>query len=66
MLVVPQRVVRRFAELSAEEVSDLYLSAQAVGRVVERVYGATSLTVSMQDGPEAGQSVPVRPAAGRV
>lgn len=31
---------------------------QRVGGMVERVYGASSLNIAVQDGPEAGQSVP--------
>ncbi|KAI7862083.1 HIT-like domain-containing protein [Spinellus fusiger] len=34
------------------------ISAQKIGRVVEQVYSGTSLTMAVQDGPEAGQSVP--------
>lgn len=59
VLVIPKRVVPRLTELSRDEVSDLFLSTQVVGRVVERVYEGTSLTVAVQDGPHAGQSVPV-------
>ena len=58
-LVSPLRVVSRFSELSPTEVSDLYLSAQRVSTVLERHYNATSMTISMQDGRDAGQSVPV-------
>ena len=57
--MVPQRAVARFTELSPEEVSDLFCSAQTVGRAIEGHFGASSLTVAIQDGPEAGQSVPV-------
>ncbi|CAG8493534.1 2694_t:CDS:10 [Acaulospora colombiana] len=39
------------------EVCDMFLSVQKIGGVVEREYGGTSLTISMQDGPEAGQTV---------
>lgn len=34
------------------------MTVQRVGRMVERVYEASSLNVAIQDGPEAGQSVP--------
>lgn len=59
MLIIPKRVVERFTELTNEEVSDLFISAQKVGRIVEQVFGSSSLTVAIQDGPDAGQSVPV-------
>ena len=38
---------------------DLFTVTQRVGDVVQRVYGATSLTLAIQDGPEAGQTVKV-------
>lgn len=59
VLVIPQRVVQRLTDLHREEVSDLFLTTQIVGRIVEKVYKGTSLTVAVQDGPDAGQSVPV-------
>lgn len=54
----PRRVTSRFADLTQIEVTDLYLTVQKVGRMIERVYGATSLNIAMQDGIDAGQSVP--------
>ena len=38
--------------------TDLVVTVQRVGRVVERVYGASSLNIAIQDGVDAGQSVP--------
>ncbi|KAG8950484.1 hypothetical protein FRC04_007499 [Tulasnella sp. 424] len=58
ILVVPKRVVPRLADLTREEITDLFGSAQRIGQVVEREYKAESLTVACQDGPAAGQSVP--------
>jgi bis(5'-adenosyl)-triphosphatase len=57
VLVSPRRRVPRVADLTAAETSDLFLTVQRVGRMVERVYGASSLNIAVQDGPEAGQSV---------
>lgn len=48
----------RFSDLSHTEVTDLFLTVQRVGRMIERVYNATSLNIAMQDGADAGQSVP--------
>ncbi|KAG0370634.1 hypothetical protein BGZ54_005144 [Gamsiella multidivaricata] len=56
--ILPRRSVPRFLDLSPEEVSDIFQSAQQIGRVVEQEYGGTSLTVACQDGPQAGQTVP--------
>ncbi|KAI9104730.1 HIT-like domain-containing protein [Phlyctochytrium arcticum] len=57
VLIMPRRVVARFADLTSEEVSDLYLNAQAIGKVIEKEYEGTSLTFTTQDGPQAGQTV---------
>ncbi|XP_072845425.2 bis(5'-adenosyl)-triphosphatase isoform X1 [Pogona vitticeps] len=57
VLVCPLRPVERFRDLHPEEISDLFLTAQRVGNVVEQHFGGTSLTISVQDGPEAGQTV---------
>lgn len=57
VLVIPQRRVERLADLSKEEVGDLFETTQRVGSVVEQVYGGSSLTVSLQDGKEAGMTV---------
>jgi len=48
VLVLPRRVVPRIMDLDADEVSDLFLAVQNVGRAVERAYGAEALTVSVQ------------------
>ncbi|KAH9308928.1 hypothetical protein KI387_036839, partial [Taxus chinensis] len=58
VLVCPRRLVKRFAELSAEETTDLWLSAQRIGSKIESHFKASSLTFAIQDGPEAGQTVP--------
>ena len=58
-LVCPVRVVHRFSDLSPAEVSDLFMSVQRISGVIEKHYKATSLTISVQDGAEAGQTVPV-------
>ncbi|KAI8357530.1 HIT-like domain-containing protein [Mortierella sp. GBAus27b] len=58
VLVISRRNVPRFLDLTPDEVSDIFQSAQRVGKAVEREYGGTSLTIACQDGPAAGQSVP--------
>ncbi|NXX93407.1 FHIT triphosphatase, partial [Centropus bengalensis] len=57
VLVCPLRPVERFRDLRPEEVADLFCVAQKVGSVVEKHFRGTSLTISIQDGPEAGQTV---------
>ncbi|CAA0833552.1 FRAGILE HISTIDINE TRIAD [Striga hermonthica] len=45
-------------DLTADEVSDLWLSAQKIGSRLETYHKASSLTYAIQDGPQAGQTVP--------
>ncbi|KAL0139802.1 HIT-like domain-containing protein [Mucor lusitanicus] len=58
VLVLPKRNIPRLADLDKEETVDLMLSAQKIGNVVEKHYGCSSLTMTIQDGPQAGQTVP--------
>ncbi|KAM1653338.1 hypothetical protein ACFX15_005551 [Malus domestica] len=52
------REVKRFGDLTADETSDLWITAQKVGSRLESYHKASSLTLAIQDGPQAGQSVP--------
>ena len=58
VLVSPIRSVPRFSGLSSVEVTDLFLTVRQVSSMIERVYKATSLNIAIQDGPDAGQSIP--------
>mmetsp|Transcript_38595 Transcript_38595/g.49878 ORF Transcript_38595/g.49878 Transcript_38595/m.49878 type:complete len:167 (-) Transcript_38595:251-751(-) len=58
ILVIPKQIKERLADLSEEEVVDLYQTVHQIGPKLESHYGAEALTVSMQDGPAAGQTVP--------
>lgn len=58
VLVSPLRPVPRLSDLDSTEVSDLFLTVQRVSRMLERVYEASALNIAMQDGVDAGQSVP--------
>ncbi|XP_014517604.1 bifunctional bis(5'-adenosyl)-triphosphatase/adenylylsulfatase FHIT isoform X1 [Vigna radiata var. radiata] len=58
VLVCPKREVKRFVDLTADETSDLWLTAQKVGKQLESYHKASSLTLAIQDGPQAGQTVP--------
>lgn len=57
VLVAPLRPALRLSDLSTEEVQDLFLVVQRVQSVVEKHFGASSSTVSIQDGPDAGRSI---------
>ncbi|XP_023005587.1 bifunctional bis(5'-adenosyl)-triphosphatase/adenylylsulfatase FHIT-like [Cucurbita maxima] len=58
VLVIPKREVKRFGDLNADEICDLWLTTQLVSGKLESYHNASSLTLNIQDGPEAGQSVP--------
>lgn len=58
VLIIPRRVVKRYSQLTIQEVHDLFQSAQTVAKQIESRMNASSLTFTIQDGPEAGQSVP--------
>ncbi|XVF08618.1 hypothetical protein REPUB_Repub07fG0018400 [Reevesia pubescens] len=51
------REVKRFVDLTVDETSDLWLTAQRVGERLEYYHKASSLTFTIQDGPQAGQTV---------
>ncbi|GAB5591208.1 Dinucleoside triphosphate hydrolase [Umbelopsis nana] len=55
---ITPRIVPRFADMTTDEASDMILSAQKIGKVIEKEFNGTSLTLAMQDGPQAGQTVP--------
>jgi len=57
VLVSPIRCVERFSQLNPEEINDLFLSTQLVARKIEEFYQAKSLSIAVQDGEYAGQTV---------
>jgi len=57
VLLIPKRKVLRFLDLTKDEVSDLFISVQKVSAAVEQQFNATSLTLAVQDGKDAGQTV---------
>ncbi|KAJ2006796.1 Dinucleoside triphosphate hydrolase [Coemansia thaxteri] len=58
VLLAARRPVARFNDLTHPEVVDLFLQAQRISKIVERITSAESLTLCIQDGAKAGQSVP--------
>lgn len=57
VLVIPKRVVAKFADLTDDEVADLWTSARRIGAALQRELGAPACTYAIQDGKEAGQTV---------
>jgi bis(5'-adenosyl)-triphosphatase len=58
VLVSPLRIVPRFSDLTPDEVTDLFKTAQKISKTLERVFDATAFNIAIQDGVDAGQSVP--------
>ena len=57
MLVSCLREVKKFTDLTADEVSDLFNTVQKVQKVIEKEHNANSSTICIQDGIDAGQSI---------
>ncbi|KAJ4516332.1 Dinucleoside triphosphate hydrolase [Exophiala dermatitidis] len=58
VLICPVRCVPRLSQLSSAETADLFQTVQRVSRTLERLYSASAFNVAVQDGVDAGQSVP--------
>ncbi|XP_023172409.1 nitrilase and fragile histidine triad fusion protein NitFhit [Drosophila hydei] len=58
VLVSTKRITPRLNGLNCAEVTDLFATVCMVQRMLESIYGTTSATVTVQDGENAGQTVP--------
>ncbi|XP_019420002.1 PREDICTED: bifunctional bis(5'-adenosyl)-triphosphatase/adenylylsulfatase FHIT-like isoform X2 [Lupinus angustifolius] len=58
VLICPKREAKRVADLTADEITELWIIAQKVGKQLESYHKASSLRFGIQDGPQAGQTVP--------
>ena len=59
VLVSPKRIVKRFADMTGEEVKDLFIATHQIVPALERHYNGTATNIGIQDGKDAGQSVEV-------
>lgn len=59
VLVAPLRPAERFSDLTPSETADLFTTVQSVSNATQKHFKGTSLTIALQDGKEAGQSVQV-------
>ncbi|XP_063724259.1 bis(5'-adenosyl)-triphosphatase-like [Symsagittifera roscoffensis] len=57
VLVASDREAKRFNDLSPEEVSDLFKLVHRISPIIQKVFNATALTIAIQDGAAAGQTV---------
>lgn len=58
VLVCPVRCTPRLSQLTPSETADLFVTVRRVSKMIERVFKADALNIAVQDGVEAGQSVP--------
>lgn len=59
VLIVPLRTqVVRLSDLTPEETNDYFQTVQLIQKFISWQYKADSLNIAIQDGPEAGQTVP--------
>lgn len=57
ILLMPTRLAVKIKELSHEEISDLFIAVQRVQKGMELFHQVTSSTISIQDGPDSGQTI---------
>ncbi|CAB3233801.1 unnamed protein product [Arctia plantaginis] len=57
VLIAPIRRAERNSDLTEDEAQDFYKTIRLVQRLMESVHRANSCTVTIQDGPDAGQTV---------
>ncbi len=58
VLVSPRRAVKRLCELTPTEATDLWRTVRSVQATVEIAHGARASELGVQDGVDAGQTVP--------
>ena len=57
VLVIPTTPYHRLSEIPTDNIATLFQSVQEISRGLEKVFNADALTVSIQDGEAAGQTV---------
>uniref|UniRef100_A0A8R1IGC1 bis(5'-adenosyl)-triphosphatase n=1 Tax=Caenorhabditis japonica TaxID=281687 RepID=A0A8R1IGC1_CAEJA len=58
VLISPKRVTQHLTDLSDEETADLFIVAKKVQKMLETHHNVQASTICVQDGKEAGQTVP--------
>ncbi|XP_034136491.1 nitrilase and fragile histidine triad fusion protein NitFhit [Drosophila guanche] len=58
VLVSTKRITPRLCGLDCAEMTDMFATVCMVQRLLEKIYQTTSATVTVQDGAQAGQTVP--------
>lgn len=58
VLVITRTLYRKLSEVPADVLATLFRSVQEVAKGIERIFDADAVTISIQDGEAAGQTVP--------
>lgn len=58
VLIIPERHVERFEQLTSEELAEMGEIIKKVDQAVKNIYGNTGYLLLQKNGKEAGQSVP--------
>lgn len=58
LLIIPQRHVERFEDLSAVEVAEMKEMVAKVDQATRRIFGTTGYLLLQKNGQESGQTVP--------
>ena len=61
-----KRCEKRLTDLTVAETADLFQLAKIAQKMLQKYYDVSSVTVNVQDGPRAGQTVEVRVNASSV
>ncbi|XP_068621963.1 nitrilase and fragile histidine triad fusion protein NitFhit [Battus philenor] len=57
VLIAPLRLAERNEDLTDEEAADFFKTIRLVQKLMEKVHNVKSCTVTIQDGPDAGQTI---------
>jgi len=57
VMVIPIRPVERVVQLTKEELADMWSMAQRISQMLTKVHKVSDFTFSIQDGPNAGQTI---------
>ena len=58
LLICPIRRVQHYHDMTDEERADLLAVADHAREIMRKIIGSEAMQVTLQDGPEAGQTVP--------
>lgn len=58
VLLAPTRIEKKFSSLTETEAMEIWISAKKISDNIKKYYNCDSVQISIQDGEDAGQSIP--------